>query len=74
MGAIVRHWVGISFAIGNPTPHHVHTRHSSTTVHNHREQSLHGRGGRIPVRVTTLRCPGLRSGGPPPEPAVEVER
>ena len=42
-------------------------------VHNHREQPPRGRGGRIPVRVTTLRRPGLRSGGPPPEPAVEVE-
>ena len=42
-------------------------------VHNHREQPPRGRGGRIPVRVTTLRRPGLRSGGPPPGSAVEAE-
>ena len=38
-------------------------------VHNHREQAPPwGRGGWIPVRVTAMRCTGLRSGGPPPEP------
>ena len=42
-------------------------------VHNHREQPPRGRGGRIPVRVTTLRRPGLRSGGPPPGSTVEAE-
>ena len=40
--------------------------------HNHREQPPpHGRGGRIPLHVMALRRPGLRSGGPPPEPATE---
>ena len=42
-------------------------------VHNHREQPPRGRGGRIPVRVTMLHRPGLRSGGPPPGSTVEAQ-
>ena len=43
-------------------------------VHHHREnqQLPRGRGSQIPIRATALRRPGLRSGGPPPEPITET--
>ena len=43
-------------------------------VHNHREAQPppRGRGGRPSTRATALRRPGLRSGGPPPEPTTDT--